>query len=184
MMQKLRPYLLFVVATVSSVAAQAQTTSFGFDIAWPMPSSLGTAGTLTRTVCGDVTGDARPDVFVRGGANGNGITFFGAPGETASSLGLTPTCNDFDIAPKAGAAGLDALVFVDGLGLKRLDYSLVTQTFSAPVTINSTIHWQNTVLVRSADANSSGFADYVGLKGTTTVSKVDAPKIARMLPYK
>ncbi|MDZ4771512.1 MAG: hypothetical protein SGI72_00105 [Planctomycetota bacterium] len=160
-----------LAATLTAVGARAQSSTFEHDVTWSWPVSLGSAGTLKRTACGDVTGDARPDLFVRGNEGGQGITFFSAPGGTASSMVLSPTCNDFDIAPKAGIGGLDALVFVGVSGLARLDFSIESQVFESSVTISDSSAWLGAVLVRSADVNSSGVADYVGLKANrTTIS--------------
>ncbi len=168
------PLSVFLCAA-PALAVQAQggggaiedPTTFDWRSSEPWDANtLGSAGTLSKMRAGDLDGDDRLDVILRGPAAPGGsvgsytLLFLLSPAVGAATLLLSDTANDFDFQPGSPAG---RIVTVDSTGLKRLAWTGVGPSFFASETVSTATEWLNASLVRVADLDGAGPGDFVGV---------------------
>ncbi len=162
-MQASRSSLILPALLLLSTSAAAQ---FGYEDTIPWGASLGSPGTLGRSVALEATGDGQLDLFVRAGTNNDHLVFFDGIWQGSGGLDTAITCNDFDAAPAQGPSGIAALAFVDSGGLKLLQRNAMSSSsfaFETPTTLEAG-SWAGAKMLRVADLRGTGGLDYVGVK--------------------
>jgi hypothetical protein len=121
----------------------------------------GASTALTRSVAGELTGDAQSDVVVLAG---NTPALLYGPGWHDAVVDFAGGVNDIDIVAHAGLAGLDALVVAKATGceLWKVDRAVSGNIATANLPWSST---NSALRLRVGDVDVNGMLDVVALEG-------------------